>query len=141
MGPCFFGQRSISVRISPAPMRQLLFAVLFLFFGFSAFAQYSLSRTPEAATTPEGATYSPQLRSELAALRDAAMNDDYAYRELAHLTENIGPRPSGSLQAEAAVNYVANELRKLGLEVKLEDVKCPHWIRGEETAQLVEYPG
>jgi carboxypeptidase Q len=122
-------------------MRQILFTVLFLSCGFSAFAQYSLSRTPEPASMPEGATYSPQLRSELTALRDAAMNDDYAYRVLAHLTENIGPRPSGSLQAEAAVNYVAGELRKLGLEVRLEDVKVPHWIRGEETAQLVEYPG
>src|SRR5215475_1760858 len=122
-------------------MRQILFVVLFLSCGFSSFAQYALSRPTEGAPLPEGATYSPQLLSELTSLRDAAMNDDYAYRQLAHLTENIGPRPSGSLQAEAAVNYVADELRKLGLEVRLEDVKVPHWMRGEETAQLVEYPG
>src|ERR1051325_3254162 len=122
-------------------MRHILFVALFLSCGFSAFAQYSLSRTPDAVPTPEGATYSPRLRSDLIALRDAAMNDDYAYRQLAHLTENIGPRPSGSLQAEAAVTYVADELRKLGLEVRLEDVKVPHWMRGEESAQLVEYPG
>ena len=91
-------------------MRHILFVALFLSCGFSAFAQYSLSRTPDAVPTPEGATYSPQLRSDLVALRDAAMNDDYAYRQLAHLTENIGPRPSGSLQAEAAVTYVADEI-------------------------------
>ncbi|HSS99389.1 MAG TPA: M20/M25/M40 family metallo-hydrolase [Terriglobales bacterium] len=121
-------------------MRQILSVVLFLCFASFAFGQYTTPRTPGTGS-PEDAAYSPQLRSDLAALRDAALNDDYAYRQLAHLTENIGPRPSGSPQAEAAVNYVAGELRKLGLEVKLEEVKCPHWVRGEETAQLVEYPG
>jgi hypothetical protein len=82
-----------------------------------------------------------QLRSELEAIKTAALADDYAYRQLAHLTENIGPRPSGSAQANAAVDYVAGELRKLGLEVQLEEVKVPHWVRGEETAELVEYAG
>ena len=121
-------------------MRQIFLVGIFLSFGFFAFGQYTTRRAP-GADSPEAAAYSPQLRGELVALRNAALNDDYAYRQLAHLTENIGTRPSGSLQAEAAVNYVADELRKLGLEVKLEDVKCPHWIRGEETAQLVDYPG
>ena len=68
-------------------------------------------------------------------------SDDYAYRQVAHLTENIGPRPSGSLQAKAAVDYVAAELRQLGLDVQLEEVKVPHWVRGAETAELVEYRG
>jgi carboxypeptidase Q len=82
-----------------------------------------------------------QLRTELSALRDAALSDDYAYRQVAHLTDNIGPRGIGSPQAAAAVQYVAEEMRKLGLEVKLEEVKVPHWMRGVETAELVEYPG
>ena len=85
--------------------------------------------------------YSPQLKSELAGLRDAALADDYAYRQVAHLTDNIGPRATGSAQAGAAVEYVADELRKLGLEVRLEEVQVPRWIRGTETAELVEYPG
>ncbi len=124
-------------------MRKIL-SVIALYLSscvFFAFAQYSVSRPSEAAATPEGAAVSPQLKSELIALRDAALSDDYAYRQLAHLTENIGPRPVGSPQSAAAENYVADELRKLGLDVDLEDVKVPQWIRGEETAQLVEYPG
>src|SRR5689334_17693649 len=48
-----------------------------------------------------------QLLDELAAIKAAALTDDYAYHQVAHLTENIGPRPSGSLQAKAAVDYVA----------------------------------
>jgi carboxypeptidase Q len=82
-----------------------------------------------------------QLKSELIALRDAALADDYVYQQAAYLTDNIGPRPVGSLAAEAAVQYVAHELRRLGLQVQLEEVKVPHWIRGAERAELVEYTG
>lgn len=85
--------------------------------------------------------YPAQLSQELIALRDAALTDDYAYQQVAHLTENIGPRSTGSPQADAAARYVGDELRKLGLDVRLEEVKVPRWIRGEETAELVEYPG
>ena len=95
---------------------------------------------PEASTEQKDNFPAPLLQ-ELSAIKSAAMADDYAYRQLAHLTENIGPRPSGSAQAQQAAQYVAEELRKLGLEVRLEEVKVPHWVRGSETAELVEFPG
>jgi carboxypeptidase Q len=82
-----------------------------------------------------------QLFEELTAIKSVALADDYAYRQLAHLTENIGPRQTGSAQADAAAEYVAGELRSLGLEVHLEEVEVPRWVRGAETAQLVEYAG
>jgi Zn-dependent M28 family amino/carboxypeptidase len=91
-------------------------------------------------TQAQGENFPPQLLDQLAAIRNAALADDYAYRQVAHLTENIGPRPSGSAQAKAAVDYVANALRQLGLEVQLEEVKVPHWVRGVESAELTEYP-
>ena len=43
--------------------------------------------------------FPPQLLDQLVAIKAAALADDYAYRQVAHLTENIGPRPSGSAQA------------------------------------------
>jgi len=85
--------------------------------------------------------FSPQLLADLDKIKSTALSDDYAYRQVAHLTENIGPRPSGSPQAKAAVDYVAGEMRQLGLDVQLEEVKVPHWVRGAETAELIEYPG
>ena len=85
--------------------------------------------------------FPPESLKELARIRDTALADDYAYRQVAHLTENIGPRPSGSVQAQVASQYVAEELRKLGLDVHMEEVKVPHWVRGAESAELVEYPG
>jgi Zn-dependent M28 family amino/carboxypeptidase len=83
----------------------------------------------------------PALIHELTAIRDAGLSDDYAYRQVAHITENIGPRPVGSPQAQAAIEYVAGELRQLGLEVRLERVQVRRWIRGAEAAELVQYPG
>jgi len=85
--------------------------------------------------------YSTELTGELIALRDAALSDDYAYQQVKYLTENIGARPEGSAQAQAAVEYVADQLRKLGLDVHLEPVMVPQWTRGQDTAELVEYPG
>ncbi|HKR01473.1 MAG TPA: M20/M25/M40 family metallo-hydrolase [Pyrinomonadaceae bacterium] len=85
--------------------------------------------------------YPPQLLAELRRIQEAALGSDYAYRQVAHLSNNIGPRLSGSLQAQKAVEYVADELRRLGLEVRLEKLMVPHWVRGIETGELVEYPG
>jgi carboxypeptidase Q len=93
------------------------------------------------ANQREQQNFPPVLMQQLSAIKAAAMNDDYAYRQLAHLTENIGPRQTGSPQATAAANYVADELRKLGLNVRLEPVTVAHWVRGAETAALVDYPG
>jgi len=85
--------------------------------------------------------FPPRLLEELDTIKSAALADNYAYHQVQHLTENIGPRPSGSPQAQAAVDYVATELRQLGLDVQLEEVKVAHWVRGAETAELVEYAG
>jgi Iap family predicted aminopeptidase len=82
-----------------------------------------------------------QLKSELLAVRDAALSDDYAYQQVAHLSDNIGARPAGSPQAQAAVDYVAGELRKLGMDVHLEPVQVPHWVRRTDSAELIDYPG
>ena len=78
---------------------------------------------------------------DLKRLQQAALNSDYAYRQVAHLADNIGSRLSGSAQAAKAVEYVASELKAMGCEVQLEKVMVPHWVRGEETAALVQFPG
>lgn len=101
----------------------------------------SSSRPQRRADSTPAIVYPPQLIAEIKQLQQAALASDYAYRQLAHLTDSIGPRLSGSPQAEAAVEYVAKEMRRLGCEVKLEKLMVPHWVRGEETGALVKYPG
>lgn len=90
---------------------------------------------------PQATPYSPELMDQLRQLQQAALSSDYAWKELAHLTNNIGPRPAGSPQATFAAKYVADEMRKLGLDVRLEKVTVPHWVRGEETGALTDFPG
>jgi Zn-dependent M28 family amino/carboxypeptidase len=95
--------------------------------------------SPTPSPTPT--LYSPQTIADLKKLQAAALASDYAYRQVAHLANNIGPRLSGSPQAQKAVEYVAAELKALGLEVQLEKVMVPHWVRGEEKGALVQFPG
>jgi Zn-dependent M28 family amino/carboxypeptidase len=115
-----------------------IFAALLITAGLlnqkPASAQLSRPQAPQLQ-------YAPQLVSEIKQVQQAALTSDYAYGRLAYLCNNIGPRLSGSPQARAAVNYVAAELRKLGLEVKLEKVSVPHWVRGQETGELTEFVG
>src|SRR5437868_8750585 len=101
--------------------------------------QEQSSATPTPTATP--IVFSPQTLADLKRLQQAALSSDYAYRQVAHLADNIGPRLTGSAQAAKAVDYVASELKAIGCEVQLEKVSVPHWVRGEETAALVQWPG
>jgi carboxypeptidase Q len=85
--------------------------------------------------------WTPEQLATMERLRDAALRDPYALNQLRHLTDNIGPRISGSPQAGQAVEYVAAEMRALGAEVTLEKAKVPHWVRGVETAEVVAWQG
>jgi hypothetical protein len=85
--------------------------------------------------------WTPEQLSTMERLRDAAMKDPYALDELRHLTDNIGPRLSGSPQAQQAVDYVSGEMRALGAEVTLEKATVPHWLRGVEKGELISWPG
>jgi hypothetical protein len=85
--------------------------------------------------------WTPEQIKTMERLRDAAVTDPYALNELRHLTDNIGPRLSGSPQAGQAVEYVAAEMRALGAEVTLEKAKVPHWVRGQETGDVVAWTG
>src|SRR5947209_13570538 len=94
-----------------------------------------------ASPSPTPTIFSPHGLAELMRMQQAALSSDYAYRQVGHLANNIGPRLSGSAQAAKSVEYVANELKAIGCEVQLEKVMVSHWVRGEETAALVQFPG
>src|SRR5438270_6797028 len=97
--------------------------------------------SPNASPSPTPPIFSQQTLGELKQLQQAALGSDYAYRHVAHLSNNIGPRLTGSAQAAKAVEYVASEMKAIGCAVQLEKVMVPHWVRGEETAALVNWHG
>src|SRR5882762_4038302 len=101
----------------------------------------AVASSPNESPSPTPPVFSQQTLSELKQLQQAALESEYAYRQVAHLANNIGPRLSGSAQAAKAVEYVAAELKALGCNVQLQKVMVPHWVRGEESAALVQFPG
>src|SRR5437016_5912136 len=121
-----------------------LFSVGFVLITASGFAQSGSPVEGSTATPTPTATpviFSAQTLADLKRLQQGALSSDYAYRQVAHLANNIGPRLTGSAQAAKAVEYVAGELKAIGCEVQLEKVSVPHWVRGEETAALIQFPG
>jgi hypothetical protein len=67
----------------------------------------------------------------------AALTRSKAYETLAHLTDRIGPRLSGSAGLEKAVAWTEGEFRGMGLDrVWIEPVKVAHWVRGVETGSI-----
>src|SRR5437870_1823402 len=110
------------------------------FFFYTARGDAQLA-TPMPSPTATPVVFSPQTLAELKRLQQGALNSEYAYKQVAHLANNIGPRLSGSTQAAKSVAYVASELKAIGCEVQLERVLVPHWVRGEATAALVQFPG
>ncbi|MBV9181390.1 MAG: M20/M25/M40 family metallo-hydrolase [Acidobacteria bacterium] len=78
---------------------------------------------------------------ELESILEMARRSTYSYDITKFLSNSIGPRLSGSPQAAAAVTYIAQTMRTLGLDVRLEPVTVRHWVRGKEEAELVRYSG
>ena len=101
----------------------------------------SLYHLNAQGTGAEGPLGPPTIIKDFQRLRDAAMESDYAFRQTAYLADRIGPRMCGSPQFKRAAVYVAEQLKAEGLEVRLEPLKGPCWIRGREEAELVDYPG
>ena len=80
-----------------------------------------------------------QLRS----IYDHALTNGKSYEWLDYLSNQIGGRLSGSLNAERAVEYTKKELEALGLDrVWLQPVMVPKWTRGvKEYAYIESAPG
>ena len=118
------------------------FFFLFCLYVTSAYAEQASPKSTSSPTpTSTPIVFSPRTLADLKRLQQAALKSDYAYKQVAHLANNIGPRLSGSAQAAKALAYVASELRAMGCEVQLEKVMVSHWVRGEEAAALVQFPG
>ncbi|XP_075438786.1 carboxypeptidase Q [Ascaphus truei] len=62
-----------------------------------------------------------------------------SYNRLSLFVDTIGNRISGSDNLKKAIQYMYDVLHKDGLEnISLEPVKVPHWVRGEESAMMME---
>lgn len=75
----------------------------------------------------------------LKSLYKTSLTNGNSYQWLDHLSNQIGGRLSGSLNAEMAVEYTKEELEKLGLDkVWLQPVMVPKWVRGAPEFAFIE---
>ncbi len=93
------------------------------------------SNPPPAATKAVGPTTAQLQVAER--LVGPALTDGHAYSRLTELTDGVGARLAGSEASEASVQWALRSFKADGVKAWTEPVKVPHWIRGEERAELL----
>jgi carboxypeptidase Q len=100
-------------------------------------AQPAASPTPLVPVPPTTINID-DYRAAAARIIGAALTSDRAYTRLAHLTDHIGNRLSGSDNLNRAIEWAVAEMKRDGLDnVRAEKVMVPHWVRGEESLEML----
>ena len=75
-------------------------------------------------------------------IADEVLINGKAYENLRFLCKKIGPRLSGSLQAQKAVEATAKMLKDAGADtVYLQPCMVPHWVRGQKEKGIINVAG
>jgi carboxypeptidase Q len=115
-----------------------LFVFLIIFVPTIAAQQPPGSPTPTPTPLPAPTVKIDRYRAAAARIIGAALTSDRAYSRLAHLTDHIGNRLSGSKNLERAVEWAITEMKRDDLDnVRAEKVMVPHWVRGEESLEMI----
>ena len=78
-------------------------------------------------------------REPAARLIGEAVGTTFAWQRLSVLTDTIGNRLSGSPALDRAIQWAVTEMKRDGLDnVHTEKVIVPKWVRGSESADMVE---
>jgi carboxypeptidase Q len=120
-------------------VRPLVASLVTFALAASAFGQGGRASQSQPTIPPLPIPSMERYREAAGRIIGAALVDSAAYDRLAYLSDRIGHRLSGSPQLEQAVDWAVAEMRKDGLDnVRKERVMVPHWVRGEESAELLE---
>ncbi len=77
-------------------------------------------------------------RRQAAQILGAALTDVEGWDKITYLATVIGHRLSGSDALEEAIDWAAGVMDEEGLTVRKQPVMVPHWVRGEERAEVVK---
>ena len=94
---------------------------------------------PDSTKAKGGDSVIAQYRGAAERITQAAIKGNDAYAKLEHLCINIGHRLSGSPGLEKAIDWAIEAMMKDGQEnVRREKVMVPHWVRGRESATMLQ---
>lgn len=92
---------------------------------------------PLPLASPRGALPEPLLK-DLDRLVGSITNSTAGWQRLATLCDTFGSRFTGSTNLEGALDWILGQLNQDGFSnVHGEPVTVPHWVRGEESAELI----
>ena len=110
--------------------------------GGLAWALSVASSAALLAQPAQAPSLSEQYRDTAGRILGAALTDVEGWEKLSYLTTHIGHRLSGSQQLERAIAWAATTMREEGLEnVTEQPVQVPHWVRGDESLDVVRDVG
>ncbi|HEY1911361.1 MAG TPA: M20/M25/M40 family metallo-hydrolase [Vicinamibacterales bacterium] len=113
---------------------RFVLAVVFLLLTVS-----TLGVQTTQAASPDGMRWLDEYREPAARLLGEAVGSTFAWQRLSVLTDSIGNRISGSPALDRAIQWAVSEMKKDGLEnVHTEKAMVPRWIRGSESAEIIE---
>lgn len=96
------------------------------------------SPSPTPAPLPPPAVDIEKYRTAAGRIIGSALTNRRAYDRLAYLTDHIGHRLSGSQSLERAIVWALAEMKRDGLDnVRGEKVMVPHWVRGQESLEMI----
>jgi len=76
---------------------------------------------------------------EIKRIASEVMTNSGAYENLRYLTKKIGPRLSGSANAQKAVEATARMMKEAGADtVYLQPCMVPHWVRGAKETGFIQ---
>ena len=97
------------------------------------------AKAQQAVVPDQDTPLQARYRAVADRLVDAALADSSAWRRMARITDSFGPRLAGSEGLARALDFILAEMRRDGLDsVRGEPAMVPHWVRGAESAELVE---
>ena len=98
----------------------------------------ALAGAPRPALAQQ-ADIATAYRATADSLIRAATGDSAAYRRLGRMVDTFGHRISGSASLQATIDWILDLMKADGLEnVHGQPVMVPHWVRGEESAELIK---
>src|ERR1700730_2742067 len=103
----------------------------------------SVAKAGAQRSHPPGANplWLDPYREPAARLIGEAVGTTFAWQRLSVLTDTIGNRLSGSPALDRAIQWAVTEMKRDGLDnVHTEKGMVPKWVRGSESADMVE-PG
>lgn len=89
--------------------------------------------------TPTGTVIASEYRETAGRIIESVMASNEAYAKMEDLCLGIGHRLSGSVNLQRAIAWAVETMKSDGGEnVHREKVMVPHWVRGEESATMIQ---